>query len=156
MSFLFSLHCFFLLVLIVKRGAGLYDILIFNILCFSTCSGSPLEHIFHDLRVPIFLVSRNQKKKNFLQNHPHLVGKSLACCTEDSRLCPNFDHPFPITSLSRFTLKITAAYRPIGLEYSLMARETRVQSQVESYQTKKVVLDTSFLNTQQYKECIKG
>ena len=39
----------------------------------------------------------------------------------------------------------------------LMVRETRVQSQVESYQRrKKMVLDTSLLNTQYYKVRIKG
>ena len=38
-----------------------------------------------------------------------------------------------------------------------MARETVVQSQVESYQKlKKMVLDASLLNTQQYKVVIKG
>ena len=40
-----------------------------------------------------------------------------------------------------------------------MARETWIQSQVDSYQTlkkKKMVLDTSFLNTQHYKVRIKG
>ena len=38
-----------------------------------------------------------------------------------------------------------------------MARETWVQSQVESYQRlKKMVLDTSLLNTQHYKVSIKG
>ena len=37
-----------------------------------------------------------------------------------------------------------------------MALETRVQSQVESYQRLKMVLDTSLLNTQHYKVCIKG
>ena len=37
-----------------------------------------------------------------------------------------------------------------------MARETRVQSQVESHQNlKKIVLDTSLLNTLQYKVRIK-
>ena len=37
-----------------------------------------------------------------------------------------------------------------------MLWETRVQSQVASYQTLKMVLDTSLLNTQQYKVRIKG
>ena len=38
-----------------------------------------------------------------------------------------------------------------------MARETWVQSQVESYQwLQKMVLDASLLNTQQYKVGIKG
>ena len=38
-----------------------------------------------------------------------------------------------------------------------MARETRVQSQVASYQRlKKMVLDISLLNTQHYKVHIKG
>ena len=38
-----------------------------------------------------------------------------------------------------------------------MARETWVQSQVESYQRrKKMVLDATLLNTQQYKVRIKG
>ena len=39
-----------------------------------------------------------------------------------------------------------------------MAEKTRVQSQVESYQRlkKKMVLDTSLLNTQHYKVCIEG
>ena len=44
-----------------------------------------------------------------------------------------------------------------GLECSPMARETWVQSQVESYQRlKKMVLDASLLNTQHYKVRIKG
>ena len=43
------------------------------------------------------------------------------------------------------------------LECSPMARETCVQSQVESYQRlKKMVLDASLLNTQHYKVRIKG
>ena len=43
------------------------------------------------------------------------------------------------------------------LECSPMARETRVQSQVESYQRlKKMALDASLLNTQHYKVWIKG
>ena len=38
-----------------------------------------------------------------------------------------------------------------------MAWRTRVQSQVKSYQRfKKMVLHISFLNTQDYKVCIKG
>ena len=38
-----------------------------------------------------------------------------------------------------------------------MARETEVESQVESYQTlKKMVLDAALLNTQHYKVGIKG
>ena len=38
-----------------------------------------------------------------------------------------------------------------------MIRETKVQSQVESYQRlKKMVLDASLLNTQHYKVEIKG
>ena len=37
-----------------------------------------------------------------------------------------------------------------------MVWETRVQSQVKSYQTQKVVLDSSLLNTQHYKVWIKG
>ena len=38
-----------------------------------------------------------------------------------------------------------------------MARETGVQSQVESYQSlKKMILDTALLNTQHYKVRIKG
>ena len=37
-----------------------------------------------------------------------------------------------------------------------MAWETWVQSQVKSYQTQKMVLDISLLNTQHYKVCIKG
>ena len=45
----------------------------------------------------------------------------------------------------------------IVLEYSPMGRETGVQSQVESYQRlKKIVLDTSLLNTQHYKVRFKG
>ena len=44
-----------------------------------------------------------------------------------------------------------------GLECSPMARETWVQSQVESYQRlKKMVLDASLLSTQHYKVRIKG
>ena len=39
---------------------------------------------------------------------------------------------------------------------SPMAQETWVQSQVASYQTLKMVLDTSLLNTQQYMVRIKG
>ena len=43
------------------------------------------------------------------------------------------------------------------VECSQMIRETAVQSQVESYQRlKKMVLDTSLLNTQHYKVRIKG
>ena len=43
------------------------------------------------------------------------------------------------------------------VECSPMARESGVQSQVESYQRlKKMVLDTSLLNTQQYKVRVKG
>ena len=43
------------------------------------------------------------------------------------------------------------------LECSPMARETWVQSQVESYhRLKKMVLDASLLNTQHYKVWIKG
>ena len=43
------------------------------------------------------------------------------------------------------------------VECSPMARETGVQSPVELYQRlKKMVLDTSFLNTQHYKVCNKG
>ena len=44
------------------------------------------------------------------------------------------------------------------IECLLMDWETRVQSQVESYQRlkKKMVLDTSLLNNQYYKVCIKG
>ena len=43
------------------------------------------------------------------------------------------------------------------LECSPMARETWVQSQVESYQkTLKMVLDTTLLNTQHYKVRFKG
>ena len=48
---------------------------------------------------------------------------------------------------------------PIGLvvEYLPMAQETGVQSQVESYQRlKKMVLDTSLLNTQHYNVPFKG
>ena len=38
-----------------------------------------------------------------------------------------------------------------------MARESQIQSQVESYQRlKKIGLDASLLNTQQYKVGIKG
>ena len=37
-----------------------------------------------------------------------------------------------------------------------MAKETRVQSQVESYQRLKKWYDTSLLNTQHYKVRIKG
>ena len=38
-----------------------------------------------------------------------------------------------------------------------MSQETRVQSQVDSYQKlKKMVLDSSFLNTQHYKVRFKG
>ena len=38
-----------------------------------------------------------------------------------------------------------------------MAQETRVQSQVESYQRlKKIVLDAALLNTQHHKVQIKG
>ena len=37
-----------------------------------------------------------------------------------------------------------------------MACETGVQSQVESYQIQKMVLDASLLNTQHYKVHIKG
>ena len=37
-----------------------------------------------------------------------------------------------------------------------MVRETWVQSQVVSYQNLKILLDTSLLNTQQYKVRIKG
>ena len=36
-----------------------------------------------------------------------------------------------------------------------MVQETRVQSQVKSYQTLKMVFDASLLNTQQYKVWIK-
>ena len=44
-----------------------------------------------------------------------------------------------------------------NLECSPMARETWVQSQVESYQkTLKMVLDTTLLNTQHYKVRFKG
>ena len=44
------------------------------------------------------------------------------------------------------------------LECSPMVQEIRLQSQVESYQDfkKKMVLDTSLLNTQKYKVHIKG
>ena len=37
-----------------------------------------------------------------------------------------------------------------------MARETEVQSQVESHQTQKMVLDAALHNTQHYKGRIKG
>ena len=37
-----------------------------------------------------------------------------------------------------------------------MVRKTGVQFQVESYQTQKMVLDNSLLNTQQYKVRTKG
>ena len=37
-----------------------------------------------------------------------------------------------------------------------MARETGVQYQVESYQTQKMVLDATLLNTQYYKVWIKS
>ena len=37
-----------------------------------------------------------------------------------------------------------------------MARETEVQSQVESANTQKMVLDISLLNTKHYKLCIEG
>ena len=37
-----------------------------------------------------------------------------------------------------------------------MARETWVQSQVESYQSQKMMLDATLLDTQHYKEWIKG
>ena len=37
-----------------------------------------------------------------------------------------------------------------------MVRETGVQSQVESYQNSKMVLDAPLLNTQHYKVRIKG
>ena len=52
-----------------------------------------------------------------------------------------------------FVLDIIAEW----VECSPMVRETGVQSQVESYQRlKKMVLDTSLLNIQHYKVCIKG
>ena len=45
----------------------------------------------------------------------------------------------------------------LGVECSPMGWETRVQSQVESYQRlKKIMLDTSFLNTQHYKVRFKS
>ena len=45
----------------------------------------------------------------------------------------------------------------LWVECSLMDRETGIQSRVESYQRLlKMVLDTSLLNTQQYKVRIKG
>ena len=48
-------------------------------------------------------------------------------------------------------------FPPNKIECSPMARETWVQSQVESYQRlKKMVLDASLLNTQHYKVRIKG
>ena len=44
-----------------------------------------------------------------------------------------------------------------SVEYSPMVREIGVQSQVESYQRlKKMVLDTSLLNTQHHNVRIKG
>ena len=43
-----------------------------------------------------------------------------------------------------------------GVECSPMVRETWVHSRVASYQTLKMVLDTSLLNTQHYKVRIKG
>ena len=42
------------------------------------------------------------------------------------------------------------------IERSPMAQETGIHSQVKSYQTQKMVLDTSLLNTQHYKVHIKG
>ena len=43
-----------------------------------------------------------------------------------------------------------------NIECLLMVRETGVQFQVERLKKKKMVLDTSLLNTQYYKVCIKG
>ena len=37
-----------------------------------------------------------------------------------------------------------------------MARETKVQSQVKSYQRQKIAFDVTLLNTQHYKVHIKG
>ena len=37
-----------------------------------------------------------------------------------------------------------------------MVQETEVQSQIESYQTQKMVLDAALLSTQYYKVRIKG
>ena len=42
------------------------------------------------------------------------------------------------------------------MSVSPMVRKTWIQSQVASYQRQKMVLDTSLLNTQQYKVRIKG
>ena len=42
------------------------------------------------------------------------------------------------------------------VECSPMVQETRVQSQVKSYQDSKMVLDATLLNTQYYKVRIKG
>ena len=61
-----------------------------------------------------------------------------------------------------FSEKLVCYYELSGtlaqrLECSPMARETWVQSQVESYQkTLKMVLDTTLLNTQHYKVRFKG
>ena len=56
-----------------------------------------------------------------------------------------------------FFLGTNSGHWPQRLECSPMARETWVQSQVESYQkTLKMVLDTTLLNTQHYKVRFKG
>ena len=58
--------------------------------------------------------------------------------------------------LGNFIFKSTGTLAQ-RLECSPMARETWVQSQVESYQkTLKMVLDTTLLNTQHYKVRFKG
>ena len=44
----------------------------------------------------------------------------------------------------------------IWVEFLPMAQVTKVQSQVESYQIQKIVLDTSLLNPQYYKVRING
>ena len=61
--------------------------------------------------------------------------------------------------IKKYGIKYFYLYRTLAkrLECSPMARETWVQSQVESYQkTQKMVLDASLLNTQHYKVRIKG
>ena len=67
---------------------------------------------------------------------------------------------FAHSYISSILIKYGCMASSIGawwVECSPIAQETGAQSQVESYQRlKKMVHDTSLLNTQPYKVCIKG